>query len=68
MADFPDVQIGKLYEITNGFGKGEIGPCEGNRETGFGHKFGLVCGHWKRTTDLRFVEFGDFPDSQENHL
>jgi hypothetical protein len=68
VADFPDVQVGKVYEITDGFGEGLVGPCEDKKETGFGHKFGLVCGYWKRTKDLRSVDGDRSPDSQEADL
>ena len=60
MADFPDVQVGQVYEIISGLGEGSIGLCEDTKESGFGHKWGLVCGRWVRTNLLRPVE-GDRP-------
>ena len=55
-ADFPDIQVGKIYKIIDGDGVREVGVCEDKRESGFGFKWGLVAGHWKLSDQLEEVD------------
>ena len=64
MADFPDVEVGKIYKILDGEAKGEVGVCEDKRESGFGHKWGRVAGQWVRTHFLEEVNPGEISSGE----